>query len=196
MFSFMKKRDLIKKYLLIFFLGIVSLSMVVVMAPLPSGDTSRPEGNVLASIGGNTITSAELDQTIRDRFRNSPMGFDRRMIPMVAPTVLDQMVTEQILLQQAEKMGVEVSDGEVLKTFQSVSWLFPGGNFVGAERAADLVAQNTGKSLAQFESLLRDSLLEEKIRSIVTDGVQVTPAEVLAEFRHTQLQSQNRLCAI
>ena len=52
MFSFMKKRDLIKKYLLIFFLGIVSLSMVVVMAPLPSGDTSTPQGNVLASMNG------------------------------------------------------------------------------------------------------------------------------------------------
>ncbi len=43
MFSFMKKnKDAVKKYLLIFFLGIVSLSMVVVMAPLPSGDTSTP----------------------------------------------------------------------------------------------------------------------------------------------------------
>ena len=190
MFSFMKKRDVIKKYLLIFFLGIVSLSMVVVMAPLPSGDTSTPQGNVLASIGGNTITSAELDQTIRDRFKNSPMGFDKRMIPMVAPSVLDQMVTEQILTQQAAKMGVEVSDQELLKTFQGIPWLYPDGNFVGADRAAEMVAQQTGKTLAQFESMLRDSLLEEKIRSIVTDDVQVTPAEVLAEFRHRNAKAK------
>jgi peptidyl-prolyl cis-trans isomerase D len=183
MFSFMKKRDLIKKYLLIFFLGIVSLSMVVVMAPLPSGDTSTPQGNVLASINGNTITSANLDQAIRDRFKNSPMGFDNRMIPMVAPSVLDQMVIGQVLVQQAAKMGIEVSDQELLRTFQTIPWLYPDGNFVGADRAADLVAQNTGKSLVQFESMLRDSLLEEKVRNIVTDGVQVTPAEVQAQFR-------------
>ena len=191
MFSSMKKnKDAVKKYLLIFFLGIVSLSMVVVMAPLPSGDTSTPQGNVLASIGGNTITSADLDQTIRDRFKNSPMGFDTRMVPMVAPSVLDQMVIEQILLQQAGKMGVEVSDAEVLKTFQNIPWLYPDGNFVGTDRAADMVAQNTGKTLAQFESMLRDSLLEEKIRSIVTDGVQVTPAEVLAQFRHRNTKAK------
>jgi peptidyl-prolyl cis-trans isomerase D len=187
---FRKNKEAVKKYLLIFFLGIVSLSMVVVMAPLPSGDTSRPESNVLASIGGNTITSAELDQTIRDRFKNSPMGFDKRMVPLVAPSVLDQMVIEQILLQQAGKMGVEVSDGEVLKTFQKIPWLYPDGNFVGTDRAADLVAQNYGKTLAQFESLLRDSLLEEKIRSVVTDGVQVTPAEVLAQFRHRNTKTK------
>jgi peptidyl-prolyl cis-trans isomerase D len=181
---FRKNKEAVKKYLLIFFLGIVSLSMVVVMAPLPSGDTSTPQGNVLASIGGNSITSSDLDQTIRDRFKNSPMGFDKRMVPMVAPSVLDQMVIDQILVEQAGKMGVEVSDQEVLKAFQSIPWLYPDGNFVGADRAADMVAQYTGKTLVQFENLERDSLLEEKIRSIVTDGVQVTPAEVLAQFRH------------
>lgn len=181
---FKKNKDQVKKWLLIFFLGIVSLSMVVVMAPTGGFDTSRPEGNVLAAIGSDTITSADLDQTIRDRFKNSPMGFDRKMVPLVAPSVLDQMVTEKILKNQAGKMGVEVSDQEILKTFQHIPWLYPDGNFVGPDRAADLVAQQTGKTLTQFEALLRDSLLEEKVRNIVTDGVQVTPAEVLAQFRH------------
>jgi peptidyl-prolyl cis-trans isomerase D len=191
MYRFFKKnREAVKRYLLIFFLSIVSIGMVITLAPLPSGDTTRTEGNALASIGGNSITSAELDQTIRDRFRNSPMNFDRRMIPMVAPTVLDQMVTDQILLQQTAKMGIEVSDEEVLKALQSIPWLYPDGNFVGAQRAADMVAENTGKTLAQFENLLRQSLLEEKIRSIVTDDVQVTPAEVLAEFRHRNTKAK------
>lgn len=191
MFSFLKKnKDAVKKYMLIVFLGIVSLSMVVVMAPLPSGDTSTPRGNVLASVEGDTITSADLDQTIRDRFKNSPMGYDSRMVPMVAPSVLDQMVIEQILLQQAKKLGLEVSDGELLKAFQSIPWLYPDGNFIGADRAADMVAQNTGKTLGQFESMLRDSLMEEKLRSVVTDDVQVTPAEVLAEFRHRNTKSK------
>jgi peptidyl-prolyl cis-trans isomerase D len=181
---FKKNKDQVKKWLLIFFLGIVSLSMVVVMAPLPGGDSSRPEGNALASIGGDTITSADLDQQIRDRFKNSPMGFDRKMVPIVAPSVLDQMVTSKILMNQAAKMGIQVSDQEVLKVFQRIPWLYPEGNFVGADRASDMVAQQTGKTLVQFEAMLRDSLLEEKVRNIVTDGVQVSPAEVLAQFRH------------
>jgi peptidyl-prolyl cis-trans isomerase D len=61
---------------------------------------------------------------------------------------------------------------------------------VGADQAADLVVQNTGKTLGQFEAMLRDSLLEEKIRSIVTDGVQVTPAEVQAEFRQRNTKAK------
>jgi hypothetical protein len=164
MFSLLKRnKDQVKKWLLIFFLGIVSLSMVVVMAPLPGGDTSRPEGNVLASVAGDPITSADLDQSIRDRFKNSPMGFDRKMVPIVAPSVLDQMVTEQILRKQAAKMGIEVTDQEMLATFQRIPWLYPDGNFVGAERAADMVAQQTGKTLPQFESMLRSSLLGARV---------------------------------
>jgi peptidyl-prolyl cis-trans isomerase D len=118
------------------------------------------------------------------------MGFDRKMVPIVAPSVLDQMVTEQILRKQAAKMGIEVTDLEMLATFQRIPWLYPEGNFVGAERAADMVAQQTGKTLPQFESMLRASLLEEKIRDIVTDDVQVTPAEVLAEFHHRNAKAK------
>jgi peptidyl-prolyl cis-trans isomerase D len=187
---FRKNKEAVKKYLLIFFLGIVSLSMVVVMAPLPSGDTSRPESNAVASVDGNTITAADLDQSIRDRFKGSTMGFDKRMVPMVAPSVLDQMVTQQILTEQAHKMGVAVSDQEVMKAFQGIPWLYPDGNFVGADRAAEMIAQQTGKTLTQFENMMRASLLEEKVRSIVTDGVQVTPAEVLAQFRHRNAKAK------
>jgi peptidyl-prolyl cis-trans isomerase D len=159
---------------------VIILSMVAVLAPL---GTWRTDGDVLATIGRNTITIADLDQTIRDRFKNSTMGFDPRMVPMVAPDVLDQMVIEQILLQQAGKMGVEVSDQEVQKALQTIPWLYPDGNYVGDDRAAALVAQSTGKTFARFKSMLRDSLLVEKIRNQVTDGVQVTPTEVLAQFR-------------
>ena len=180
---FRKNKEAVKRYLLIFFLGIVSLSMVVVMAPMPSGDSSRPEGNALASIGGYQITVNDLDQSIRDRFKNSPMGFDRRMVPLVAPRVLDQMVVDHILVQQAEKMGLEVSDQEVLRAFQNMPWLYPDGNFVGAEQAANLVPQYTGKTLPQFEAMLRESLIVEKVRSVVTDDVQVSPDEVLEQFR-------------
>jgi peptidyl-prolyl cis-trans isomerase D len=187
---FRKRREAVKKYLLIFFLSIVSIGMVITLAPIPTGDTSRTESNVLASVGGYNITSAELDQTIRESFKNSPAGFDRKMVPIVAPMALDRMVTQHVLLEQANKMGVEVSNQELLRVLQHIPWLYPDGAFVGAERAADLVAENTGKTLPQFESMLRDSLVQEKIRSVVTDGVQVSPAELLAEFRHRNAKAK------
>ncbi len=179
---FRKKYDVIKRYLMIFFLGIVCLSMVIVMAPIGGGDTSTPQGNVLASVGGASITTMDLDTRMRDQFRNSPSGFDPRMVPLFAPSLLDQMVIDQILVQQAGKMGVVVTDAEVMTAFQGIPWLYPGGNFVGAAQAAQMITENTGKTLPQFEALVRESLLQDKMRAIVTDGVEVTPAEVMAQF--------------
>src|SRR5271170_5015817 len=105
MFLFFRKNtEAIKKYLLIAFLSIVSLSMVIAMAPIGGGDTSTAQSNALASIGGATVTSQELDERIRDRFKSSSMGFDRRMVPLFAPSTLDQMVIDRILVEQAHKM--------------------------------------------------------------------------------------------
>ena len=38
---FRKNPEAIKKYLLIFFLGVVSIGMVLTLAPIPGGDTSQ-----------------------------------------------------------------------------------------------------------------------------------------------------------
>ena len=177
MFRFFRKnREALKKYLLIFFLSIVSIGMVITLAPIPTGDQSRAEVNVLASVGGYNITTQELSQSIRTRFQNSQYGYDPRLVPLVAGSVLDDMVIQHALVVQAKKLGVDVSDQEVFATLRNIPWLYPGGTFVGVDRATELVQQQAGMTLNQFETLLRQSLLLEKVRSIVSDGAQATPA--------------------
>ena len=191
MFRFFRKnREAVKKYLLIFFLSIVSIGMVITLAPIPTGDTSRSESNVLASVGGYSITTQDLSQSIRTRFQNSQMGYDSRLVPIVANSVLNEMVIQHALVEQAKKLGVQVSDQELVQALTKIPWLYPGGTYVGADRARDLVAGQTGMTLAQFEDMLRESLLLEKVRSIITDGVQVTPTEVLAEFRRRNAKAK------
>jgi peptidyl-prolyl cis-trans isomerase D len=187
---FRRNREAVKKYLLIFFLSIVSIGMVITLAPIPTGDTTRAESNVLASVGGYTITTQDLSQSIRARFQNSQLGYDSRLVPLVANSVLNDMVIQHALVEQAKKLGVQVSDQELVQALRNIPWLYPGGTFVGVDRARDLVAQQAGMTLTQFESMLRESLLLEKIRSIVTDGVQVMPAEILAEFRRRNAKAK------
>ena len=184
MYRFFKTRTAaIKKYFLIAVFAVMSIGMVVSLAPIQPGDTASAESNVVASVEGTKITTQDLSQTIRNRFQNSPMGFDSRMIPMVAPGVLDQLVVQRALVAQARQMGVAVSDQEVLATLENMPGLYTGGTFVGVERASEMVQQQYGMSLAQFENMIRESLLLEKVRSIITDGVQVSPGEIVQEFR-------------
>ena len=93
MYRFFKRnREAVKKYLLIFFLSIVSIGMVITLAPMPTGDTMRADSNVLGTLGRVNVTTQDLQQTIRTRFQNSPLGSDPRLVPMVASSVLDEML--------------------------------------------------------------------------------------------------------
>jgi peptidyl-prolyl cis-trans isomerase D len=180
----------VKKYLLIFFLSIVSIGMVITLAPIPTGDTSRAESNVLASIGGSNITTTDLQRTVQMRFRNSPQMNEAKMIPMVAGGLLDEMVLQRALTSQAKKMGIEVSDAELGQTLQSIPWLMQNGSFIGIDRYQDVIYQQTGMSVAEFEAQLRSKLLQDKIRGVVTDGVEVPPQEVLEEFQHNNAKAK------
>ena len=180
---FKKNREAVKKYLLIFFLGIVSLGMVITLAPIPTGDSGGLETNVLAEIGGVSITSQDLARTIQARLRNSPLGNDPRMVASLAGPMLDDMVLRRALWSQAKKLGVDVSDAEVSSNMRtSMPFLYPNGTFIGMDRYRDFVSQQAGMTVAQFEDQFREGLLQEKIRAIITDGVRVSPAEVRDEF--------------
>ena len=191
MYRFFKRnREAVKKYLLVFFLSIVSIGMVITLAPIPTGDTSRAESNVLASIGGSNITTTELQRSIQMRFRNSPQADQSKVIPMVAGTVLDEMILQRALTVQARKMGIEVSDRELREALQSIPWLTQNGSFIGMDHYQDLIYQETGMSVTEFEAELRNRLLQDKIRSVVTDGVQVSPQEVREEFLHRNTKAK------
>lgn len=187
---FRRNREAVKKYLLIFFLSIVSIGMVITLAPIPTGDTSRAESNVLASMGGANITTADLQRTIQARFRNSPQANQARLIPTVAGSLLDEMIFQRALIAQARKMGIEVSDQELGQTLQSIPWLMQNGSFIGMDRYQDVIYQQTGMSVQEFEAELRNRLLQDKIRSVVTDGVGVPPQEVLLEFQRRNAKAK------
>jgi len=183
MFRFLKRnKEAVKKYLLIFFLSIVSIGMVITLAPIPTGDTSRAESNVLASLDGVNITTTDLQRNLQIRFRNSPQANQAKLIPAFAGNMLNEMVFQRALIVQAKKMGIEVSDAELGQALQSIPWLTQDGSFIGMDRYTDEIYQQTGMSVSEFERELRNRLLEDKVRSVVTDGVQVSPQEVREEF--------------
>lgn len=175
---FKKRREAVKKYLLIFFLGIVSVGMVITLAPIPAGDTDQLESNVLADIGGVSITSQDLSRSIQSRLRNSPLANDPQFIMRMAGIVLDDMILRRALWTQAKKLGIQVSDQEVLQAAQAIPGLYLNGVFVGE----NWIYQQTGMTVAQFQEQLREGLLQEKMRAVLTDGIRVNPAEVRDEF--------------
>jgi len=179
---FRKNREAVKKYLLIFFLGIVSIGMVVTLAPLPGGNTSQTEANVLASIDGISITAQELRRNVDAQMRNSSLGNNRKLAAKLASSALDEMVLRHALLSQAKALGIEASNQELMQSLKAIPFLYSNGAFIGLDRYQDLIQQETGMTVSQFEAQLRESIILEKMRNVIADSIEVSPAEVREEF--------------
>ncbi len=179
---FRKGRQKLYKYLMIFFLGIVSIGMVITLAPLPNGGGTQLGSNVLAKVEGSNISVQDLQRTIDAQLRNSQLGNDPKIMAALAGSALDEMVMQRALLSQGKGLGLEVTNQELFEQLHHIPYLYVNGAFIGMDRYQDLIQQETGMSVPQFEGQLRDSILLNKIRQVITDSVEVTPGEVRQEF--------------
>lgn len=188
---FKERREAFKKYLLIFFLSIVSVGMVISLAPITPTSDMDLESNVLAEIHGASIRSADLQRLMQARLRNYPNATDPQMMSRLATLMLDDMVLRRALQDEAGKLGITVSNTELQRHIESTfTFLFPGGEFVGQDKYRDFVSQQMGMSVAQFEEQLREALLQEKMRAVITDGARVAPAEVHDEYMKRNAQAR------
>ncbi|MGH9342463.1 MAG: peptidylprolyl isomerase [Terriglobia bacterium] len=169
------------KWFLIAALAILSLGMVLTLAPLPSGDEDTvTQANVLAIVNGAQITVQTLQQMINNQLQSS--GSDPGAVARLANTTLNQMVIQQAMLAQAQKMGLEVSDQELVSALRQNPLFYQNGQFVDMQTYQDRVQQFTGMSVPQFEAQMRQSILLQKLRDTVTDEVGVTTGEVHQDF--------------
>ncbi|HTY62281.1 MAG TPA: SurA N-terminal domain-containing protein [Acidobacteriota bacterium] len=95
--------------------------------------------------------------------------------------VLDEMITSKILQAAAKRLGVDVSANELSHAIETYPYFQNQGRFIGVEEYKNLLASND-LSVEDFETDLRQSLLVNKLRSIITDSVDMSDKELREEF--------------
>src|SRR3984893_13136190 len=168
------------------FLGVVVLglgaSMLLYLVPQTPG-TGEVSTDTIAKVGDQSVTVAEVRQQLdeMERQRQIPKQFE----VFAAQQVLKQLVYQKEIEYEAKRLGIPVSDQErASRTRQYLPTAFNGGTFVGMDRYSAEVQSRFQLTVPMFEELVRQGLLEEKFRKLVTDGVSVGPAEVQDEFRY------------
>ncbi|HEX4073901.1 MAG TPA: peptidylprolyl isomerase [Candidatus Acidoferrales bacterium] len=164
------------------FLGLICLSMLTYLIPglmTGSADTTNPDA--VASINGRAITVDDFQREFNQATQNQAVPAMMRSI--YAQQILDQMIFQQALDYEATRLGLQVTPEEQterLKAILPTAWV---GGVWQKDRYVDEVEQRTGMSVPQFESAIRDDMLQQKFRQLITDGITVSPAEVAQEFR-------------
>ena len=170
-------------------LALICLSMVITLIPgLYSGSAGANSPDTVASVGGQDITVVEVQRQLNQ------MSHGQSIPPMLkglyAKQILDQIVFQRALELEAQRLGIRVTpEEETERIKQIIPTAFAGDTWL-KDRYTLEVQQRAGMSVEEFEKFLRNQMLLDKFRAIVTDGITVTAAEIGQEFRRRNEKAQ------
>ena len=190
MIRFLQTPGKTKKIVLGGLLVIICGAMVVTLIPGGIlGDAlgvGRPEGNVLAKVGDQTVTIAEVQDTARQMGRQQfPRGLPQQLMPYLMQRAAQSLIVQKAMISEAHRMGFTVTDAELRDELQHGPFgatLFPGGNFVGQAAYEGFVQQNYQMGYENFEALLKSDLLIRKLRAAIEGGVTVSEKDLQDEY--------------
>jgi peptidyl-prolyl cis-trans isomerase D len=186
--SYMRRH---KRWLKVFLWIIVAAFIVFYIPAFLENNEGLRE--VVAHVGKRAITAeafrAAFQQEMRQRERGSRGRLDlraaRRM--RLPESVLQGLVEEQLIELEAQRLGIKVDEAALARAVATLPGLQRDGRFIGgAEVRRILDAQ--GISEAQFLDSIRINLTRRQLEALLTDGIDVTPAEVEREYRRRSEQ--------
>jgi peptidyl-prolyl cis-trans isomerase D len=162
-------------------LGLIIVSMVITLIPgLMNGTTGGDAPDAIASVGGQSISVVDFQQEFDQVTRSQAIP------PMLrgaySKQVLDQMIFQRALEFEADRLGMRVTpDEQKQRIMELLPTAWSGGTWL-KDRYPTEVQTKFGMTVGQFEGLLRDEMLTEKFRQMVTDGVTVSAQEIAQEY--------------
>src|SRR5579864_3881805 len=186
MLKSIQQRDLDKnrwiKITMTVILVLICVSMVITLIPgLMSGSIMSSSPDTVATVNGEDITLVDVQQQLAQQTRSQ--SIPEAMRGIYARQILDQMIFQRALGVEAQRLGLQVTDDEETQRIRQIlpdAW---SGDVWLKDKYVTEVQNLTGMSVSEFETALRDQMLANKFRSIVTDGITVSPAEIAQEFR-------------
>ncbi len=134
---------------------------------------------VIANVGSEYVLLSELEEQVA--LISERQG--GKLPPDVRCLMLDNLLTQKLLVNQAKIDSVEVSEEEVeaqlsARIEQILDYM--GGD---VNQFEDYYGQSIGEVKESFREDLRSQLLSERMRGKVMEGITVTPSEVKAFFK-------------
>ena len=190
MIRFLQTPGPIKKIILGGLLVFISAMMAISLIPGIGSSgflAGTPAHGVVATVDGVDVSAQDVQHQAKVALqRQFPRGGAQMSmyLPFFASQAAQQLINEQVILVEARRMGMKATDDDLrdfLHQGQLGQLLFPGGNFIGQEGYQDFVSRE-GYTVPRFEQLVKESILINKLRTLVGSSAAVTDAEVRQQF--------------
>ena len=161
---------------------VVGGSMLIYLIPGMGGMTSGGSPDAVATVGTYDITTSDVSKQLAQIERSQRISKDMR--GLFVRDTLDRLIDQRAIQYEAARLGFQVTDQEMAEQIRQIlPMVFSGGSVSSLEAYAAAVQERMGMTVPEFEAALRDALLQQKVRRLVTDGITVTSADIAEEFK-------------
>ncbi len=159
-------------------LGII----VVVFVFWGIGTGGRPTSQLVATVDGKRITDTRFHKVMRNVSRSQERNLTEEQQRALARQVIQSLIAEEVMLQEADRRGVEVSDEEVARhILQYDAFKDETGHFSSELYQRHLKRFGTTQPL--FEEDLRKQRIIERLQDVALAAVGVSDAEITEQWR-------------
>ena len=197
MIRFLQKDSKAIKVVFWLIIGIACVTMVVTLVPGILSDQTSTASNVYASVrpagllgryfafgSSRDITNQEVTQ-VAGRIAQQ-RHYPEQAVPFLMPQAAQALIQREILLEQADKLGLKVTANDIRHELRDGPWaiyFFPKGQFIGQDRYADFVDQQLHMSTANFEKQIGTELEITRLEALITGGVFVSDKDATDNYR-------------
>jgi len=162
-------------------IAFIALSMLLYLVPQGT-NTTEGSTDVLAKIGDQSVTMGEVRQQL-DQIRRQNQ-IPKPLEGLYARNILNQLVFQKEVEFEAKRIGITVSDQDRADRIKMyVPAAFNGDTFAGMDTYTREVQTRFQLTVPVFEDLVKQGLVEEKLRKLITDGISASPVEIQQEFK-------------
>ena len=197
MIRFLQTQGPTKKIILSGILLVICGAMVIAFIPggLTSELSGQPGAGVIAKVAGGEISAEEVRTTARQMAQQDAQRYGEmagKLMPFLiqqeTQRAVEQLISRQALLSEAQRMGLRVTPEEVKDELQHgryAATFFPGGSFIGQVEYEDML-QRANLTPAKFEEAVGNDILLTKLQALISGSASVSESEI-----HTQFIKQN-----
>jgi peptidyl-prolyl cis-trans isomerase D len=145
--------------------------------------------NTAAKVGNRTVTMADFERQYRQMEQLYGQMYGGQLTPEIAKQLqlplqaLNRAVNEQVLLAEAERLGLHVTDEELRdKILEQPVFVDDQGRFIGEDKYAQILAANK-YTVPSFEAELRNQILREKLNDALRNGIYIGDDEIEKSYR-------------
>ena len=135
-------------------------------------------GQIIAEVNGEQISDTDLQRMMR----NFDSSMDADAEKDLQRQLIDGLIEQRVLLQEAERLGLVVSIEEIALRVQSTE-VFQTDDGKFSPKLYESLLKSQGMSKGVYEDQLREGILLEKLQRLVATSARITDPEVSRQLR-------------